>query len=64
MPVLYINCPETGQPVPTGKVVPKSMPADHMIGNVMKCEECHRLYKWQGKEAFYFNEDGAKIYIK
>jgi endogenous inhibitor of DNA gyrase (YacG/DUF329 family) len=63
MPVLYIDCPETGKPVPTGKTVPKSMPADHMIGNIMKCTECERLHKWEGSEAYYFNETGEKVYL-
>jgi len=60
MPALYIVCPVTGNAVDTGKVVPKTMPADYLIGNVVKCTECHQLHKWEGKEAFFIEEDGKR----
>lgn len=63
MPLLYIDCPVTGKPVQTGKFVPMSMPADHMIGNIMQCEECQKLHKWEGKDAYYFDPEGKKVYL-
>jgi hypothetical protein len=64
MPILFIDCPTTGKPVSTGKTVPRSMPANHMIGNIVNCNECQRLHKWKGKEAYYFDAEGNKIYLK
>ncbi|HEY0039965.1 MAG TPA: hypothetical protein VGB71_04830 [Flavisolibacter sp.] len=63
MPVLFIDCPETGKPVSTDKLVPKSMPADHLIGNIMKCEACQKFHKWEGRQAYYYDEEGAKVYL-
>jgi endogenous inhibitor of DNA gyrase (YacG/DUF329 family) len=64
MPILFIDCPVTGKPVSTGKIVPKAMPASHMIGNIMNCNECQKLHKWEGKDAYYFDEKGNKVYLK
>ena len=64
MPALYILCPITGNPVDTGKVVPKTMPADHLIGNLINCKECNRLHKWNGKDSFFINEEGKRKYLK
>ena len=39
------------------------MPADHLIGNLVNCSECGKLHKWEGEQAYFFDEKGAKVYL-
>lgn len=40
------------------------MPANHMVGNIINCNECQQLHQWAGKESYYFDRDGKKIYLQ
>jgi endogenous inhibitor of DNA gyrase (YacG/DUF329 family) len=57
MPMLFIRCPSTGQPVPTGFDLPKDALTNSSI--VLEdnasgpCRHCGQMHVWSKKNAFF-----------
>ena len=56
MPTLYINCPSTGKPVPTGMSVPVNFDKKSFSQNSVQCPHCKKMHKLDGKDAFFLDE--------
>jgi endogenous inhibitor of DNA gyrase (YacG/DUF329 family) len=53
MSMLFIKCPTTGKPVPTGIDVPKEMNLGGFTNNSVNCPYCGKVHTWNGKDAFF-----------
>lgn len=62
MPLVYIKCPRTGKPTPTG--VRAKFGTDFSKsaakGNKSKCQHCGQFHIWDGKDCFFIEESFIK----
>jgi endogenous inhibitor of DNA gyrase (YacG/DUF329 family) len=56
MPTLYIKCPTTGKPVPTGINVPKNFDRSGLSQNSTQCPHCKKMHTWNGHDAFFLDD--------
>lgn len=56
MPQLFIKCPSTGLPTPTGMDVPENMDKRNMRSNTTNCRHCNQLHTWDGVDAFFLGD--------
>jgi hypothetical protein len=57
--MLYITCPITGKPTPTGMDMPKNTNPKSLNGGRTACKQCPQVHPWNGKDAFF--ENGEKL---
>jgi hypothetical protein len=53
MPMLFIKCPATGKPVPTGFAASTGTNLSGFKNNSVQCIHCGKIYTWDGKDAFF-----------
>lgn len=56
MPMLFVKCPKTGKPAPTGIAVdPASFKTSKMSGNSFGCPHCGQEHVWDKEDAFFLD---------
>lgn len=57
MPMLYIKCPNTGEPVATGFDLPASnLQNTTLTNNSVGCPHCGQTHTWNKSDAFFLDE--------
>lgn len=62
MPMVYIECPVTGNLVQTNYILPDQKKLhEHINRNVsVKCSYCNNVHIWNDKNGFFLGEDVKK----
>ena len=58
MPELFITCPVTEKPEPTQMNMPTNTSANNIIGANVRCNQCSQYHMWDGKDAYFLDENG------
>jgi hypothetical protein len=61
MAEVFIQCPVKRKSVATGMNIAPSTPAESIPRSVLVCPHCGRFHIWQGKDAFFLNENNQHI---
>jgi hypothetical protein len=57
MPEVLIDCPSTGNPVPTGIAMSEELFASTtMRGNSVRCPHCQQMHTWDKEDAYLEEE--------
>jgi len=55
--MLFIECPIYGGDLATGINVPKEIDPKGFSGNQIYCPECKTMHTWDGKDAYFLEEE-------
>lgn len=56
MPMLFIKCPKTGKPTPTGMSAGSLSQTGGFKSNSAQCQHCGQMHTWDGKDAFFLDD--------
>lgn len=61
MPTLFIDCPVTGKPTPTGIATDVGSNLSGFSNNSVGCTHCGQMHTWNGKDAYWLDQNGRRI---